>query len=64
MEEMLEDVTDWPGEACSSLDKKARTHLLRSLGRPLLYSPLENLAQILHKKPRINAAKKKESEQR
>lgn len=57
MEERLEDVTDWLGEACSSLNKKARTHLLRSLGRPLLLSPLKNLAQILRTKPRISAAK-------
>lgn len=41
------DVVDWLGEACSSLEKKGRTHLLRSPGRPLLLSPLENLAQIL-----------------
>lgn len=33
--ETLGDVIDWLGEACSSLDKKARTHLLRSPGRPL-----------------------------
>lgn len=32
---MLGDVVDWLGEACSSLDKKGRTHLLRSPGRPL-----------------------------
>lgn len=42
--------------------KKGRTHLLRSPGRPLLLSPLENLAQILHTKPRISAAEKMDKE--
>lgn len=41
---------------------KGRTHLLRSPGRPLLLSPLENLAQILHTKPRISAAEKVDKE--
>lgn len=53
---VLGDVVDWLGEACSSLGQTGRTHLLRSPGRPLLLSPLENLGQILHTEGRISAA--------
>lgn len=52
---MLGDVADWLWRSMQLTQQRGRTHLLRSPGRSLLQSPLENLAQILDTEARISA---------